>query len=212
MNNWIQIDPKHMKYPDEKLLKTKPQGQSKAYIDLKGERDEIRKWVNKKIAGDRNLFFKELKTIFEAHTTNSRKMANLLAERVLKLSLNEALGDIKALDKYYFGYALVTAIAEVNMNKMSMVIHDADVKDGGTVLDTLSEMSRKGVKDGYKFKFNEAKTKQSSAAKVYFDLNRGPYKIMDLEIRYKGSFTSWPQFLGTLSPQFEKFLHSGSVK
>ena len=32
---------------------------------------------------------------------------------------------------------------------------------------------------------------------------------MDLEIRYKGSFTSWPQFLGTLSPEFVDLLKSG---
>ena len=211
MKNKIKIDKKHMKFADEKLLKTKPPGQSKAYIDLKGKNDEIRKWVNKKVASNKNFFYKELKTIFEANTKNSQNMANILAERVLKLSLNEALGDIKELNKYYFGYALVTAIADVNINKMSMTIYDAEVKDGGTVLDTLNTISKGRVREGYKFKFNSLKTEHSTAAKVYFDLKKGPYKIMDLEIRYKGSFTSWPQFLGTLSPEFEKFLKNGTV-
>lgn len=205
----IKVDPKHMKLPDEKLIKTKPPGQSKAYIDLKGNNDEIRKWVNSQVASNKNMFFKELKKIFEANTPRSNKMANILAERVLKISLNDALGNIDTLNDYYFGYALVTAVGEVNMNKMSMNIHRADVKDGGSVLSALSEMNRSDNRKGYRFKFNKVKTESSTAAKVYFDLVRGTTKIMDLEIRYKGSFTSWPQFLGTLSSDFEKILKNG---
>ena len=45
--------------------------------------------------------------------------------------------------------------------------------------------------------------------KIYFDLIRGNHKILDLQIRYKGGFTSWPQFLGVLSPEFEKLLKEG---
>ena len=136
-------------------------------------------------------------------------MADILAERVLKISLNDALGDIDLLNDYYFGYSLVTAVGEVNMNKRTMNIYTAQVKDSGSVLCALNEINRSDPREGYRFKFNKFKTETSSAAKVFFDLNRGGHKIMDLEIRYKGSFTSWPQFLGTLSPEFEKLLKSG---
>ena len=136
-------------------------------------------------------------------------MANILAERVLKISLNDALGDIDTLNDFYFGYALVTAVGEVNMNRMSMNIQKAEVKDSGSVLCALNEINRADPRTGYSFKFNKLKTESSSAAKVFFDLKRGTNKIMDLEIRYIGSFTSWPQFLGTLSPEFVDLLKSG---
>ena len=207
--NKIKINPRDMKLPDDKLIKAKPPGQSKAYIDVKGQGDEIRKWVNAQVAGNKNTFFKELKRIFEANTKTSKTMANILAERVLKISLNDALGDIDTLNDFYFGYALVTAVGEVNMNRMSMNIQKAEVKDSGSVLCALNEINRADPRTGYSFKFNKLKTESSSAAKVFFDLKRGTNKIMDLEIRYKGSFTSWPQFLGTLSPEFVDLLKSG---
>ena len=207
--NGIKINPAHMKLPDEKLIKTKPPGQTKAYIDLKGQGDEIRKWVNTQVASNKNTFFNELKNIFEANTKKAKTMADILAERVLKITLNDALGNIETLNDYYFGYALVTAVGEVNTNRMTMNIHEAEVKDSGSVLCALNEINRSNPREGYRFKFNKLKTESSTAAKVFFDLNRAGHKIMDLEIRYKGSFTSWPQFLGVLSPEFEKLLKSG---
>ena len=58
LKNKIKPKPADMKLPDEKLLKTKPPGESKAYIDLKGKNNEIRDWVNAQVGGSRNLFFK----------------------------------------------------------------------------------------------------------------------------------------------------------
>jgi len=207
--NGIKVDPKHMKLSDYELIKTKPAGQSKAYIDLKGKNDEIRKWVNQQVAGNKNTFFKELKKVFESNTKSSNMMANILAERVLKISLNDALGDLNFLNDYYFGYALVTAVGEVNLGKSTMNIYTAETKDSNTVLGTLSKISKSNLREGYRFKFNSVKSESSSAAKIYFDLVRGNHKIMDLEIRYKGSFTSWPQFLGVISSDFEKILKTG---
>ena len=212
LKNKIKPKPADMKLPDEKLLKTKPPGESKAYIDLKGKNNEIREWVNAQVGGSRNLFFKELKSIFEANTKKSKTMANILAERVLKISLNDALGDIETLNDYYFGYALVSAVGDINLNKGTMSINPAEVKDGGSVLCALNEINREDPREGYRFKYNKSMSERSTAAKIYFDLFRGSHKIMDLEIRYKGGFTSWPQFLGVLSPDFEKLLKEGKCK
>ena len=207
--NNIKIDPADMKLPDAKLIMTKPAGQSKPYIDLKGKNNEIRDWVNKEVGGNNNIFFKELKNIFDANTKKSKAMADILAERVLKISLNDALGSIDALNDYYFGYALVSAVADVNMNRRSMSIDKAEVKDAGTVLCALNEINRADPREGYKFKYNKTESERSTAAKIFFDLNRAGHTILDMQIRYKGSFTSWPQFLGVLSPEFEKLLKSG---
>jgi hypothetical protein len=41
-----------------------------------------------------------------------------------------------------------------------------------------------------------------AAAKVWFEISLGDVVIMDIEIRYKGSFTSQPQFFGYMTPAF----------
>jgi len=212
MANNIKVNPAHMKLDDAKLIMTKPVGQTKHYIDLKGKNNEIRDWVNKQIGGHKNLFFKELIKIFDSNSKRSKVMANILAERVLKISLNDALGDIETLNDYYFGYALVSAVGEVNMNKETMSIKPAEIKDGASVLCSLNEMNRGDAREGYSFKYNKAESEKSYAAKIYFDLMRGHHKILSLQIRYKGGFTSWPQFLGVLSPEFEKMLKEGKCK
>ena len=48
--------------------------------------------------------------------------------------------------------------------------------------------------------------KGQKAAKIYLTLTRGNVNILDLELRYKGSFTSQPQFLGTLNDQYKLLL------
>ena len=47
---------------------------------------------------------------------------------------------------------------------------------------------------------------KSNAAKIFFQLKRGRLILLDLEIRYKGSFTPQPQFQGTLNPMFKQLL------
>jgi|APSaa5957512535_1039671.scaffolds.fasta_scaffold29166_2 hypothetical protein len=209
VKNKIKSNPGHMRLSDAKLVMTKPTGQSKHYIDLKGKNNEIRDWVNYQIGGSKNIFFKELKKIFDSNSKRSQAMANILAERVLKISLNDALGGIETLNDYYFGYALVSAVGEVNMNKQTMSINAAEVKGGASVLCALNEINRSDPTHGYTFKYNKVESEKSNAAKIYFDLIRGNHKILDLQIRYKGGFTSWPQFLGVLSPEFEKLLKEG---
>ena len=41
------------------------------------------------------------------------------------------------------------------------------------------------------------------SAKVYFDLVKGKKTLMNMELRYKGGFTSQPQFFGTLAKYFK---------
>ena len=39
-------------------------------------------------------------------------------------------------------------------------------------------------------------------AKVYFDLMKGSKTLLNMELRYKGGFTSQPQFFATISKHF----------
>ena len=47
--------------------------------------------------------------------------------------------------------------------------------------------------------------------KVKFDLMKGTVIIMHMELRYKGGFTSQPQFFGIMSKDFKKVLEGKCV-
>ena len=52
-------------------------------------------------------------------------------------------------------------------------------------------------------------TQKSEAAKIFFKLVKGSTKsinLLDLEVRYKGSFNPDPQFQGGLNKEFKKLL------
>ena len=44
----------------------------------------------------------------------------------------------------------------------------------------------------------------ANAAKVFFTIFSDNVKIIDLEIRYKGSYTANPQFQAVATPDFKK--------
>ena len=49
----------------------------------------------------------------------------------------------------------------------------------------------------------------TGAARVNFTLLKGKYKILDIVLRYKGNFTSMPQFLGTTTTEFKQLVKRG---
>ena len=52
-------------------------------------------------------------------------------------------------------------------------------------------------------------TRKSEAAKIFFKLVKGStnkINLLDLEVRYKGSFNPDPQFQGGLTKEFKKLL------
>ena len=47
---------------------------------------------------------------------------------------------------------------------------------------------------------------ESDAAKVFFQIQKGKIPILNLELRYKGSFTAQPQFQAFLTKQFKQII------
>ena len=47
---------------------------------------------------------------------------------------------------------------------------------------------------------------EQTAAKVFFQIHKGKIPILNLEVRYKGSFTAQPQFQAFLTKDFKKIL------
>ena len=53
------------------------------------------------------------------------------------------------------------------------------------------------------------KTFARDAAKVFFTLYKGKTPILEIELRYKGSFTAMPQFFAGITPEFKKIIRTG---
>ena len=60
----------------------------------------------------------------------------------------------------------------------------------------------------YELILDKAKNDKSDAAKIYLILKKGKVNILDMELRYKGGFTSQPQFFATISKDFSTLLNT----
>jgi hypothetical protein len=58
----------------------------------------------------------------------------------------------------------------------------------------------------YEMILDKEKNKASDGAKVFLILKKGKITILNLELRYKGGFTSQPQFQATLTNEFKDIL------
>ena len=58
----------------------------------------------------------------------------------------------------------------------------------------------------YKIDVDYDKKENSNAAKVFFKLSKAGVPILDMELRYKGTFTAQPQFFATITPEFKQIL------
>ena len=53
---------------------------------------------------------------------------------------------------------------------------------------------------------DKQKTLSKNAAKVFFTLSKGDTPILDIELRYKGDFSAFPQFFAGITPEFKEMI------
>ena len=76
-----------------------------------------------------------------------------------------------------------------------------------TVLCGLSALNKGTSK--YEMILDKEANKKSDGAKVFLTLKKGKIDILDLQLKYKGSFTGQPQFAATLTKDFKDSSLSG---
>jgi len=201
----IKIEREHLKLPDDKLILAKPAGTDKPYPNIKGTLQEgyeggngFRRWMNREV-GQGNLY-KEMMKIVSPHL---ELFANALVNLVLKSKLNDELNANKDLDEYYFGFALVTGIGYVRRGVPDM--GPGKVYPQESVLCAINHLATSKKKYVMKQVPNPAGD-ESDAAKVFFVISKGKVDILDLQIRYKGSFTAQPQFQANLTKEFKEII------
>jgi len=217
----IKIAKGRLPLTDEELFKFSIQdivkGSKRALLDLKGygkidlvdpkksdkslfpsdidkdPKKSMRSWVNRKLSSNDSIFTELTKVLNKYSETFAKALLNL----VLKTNLYEELKDNS------FAFALVTAVAKLD-REGNPIIDIEPAKPLHTVLCGLGALN-KGSKP-YKIEYDKVKNAKADAAKVYLLLKKGDVTILDMELRYKGSFTPQPQFFATISQSFTKVL------
>ena len=197
---------------DKELFEAKKRDKKifdRAYINIKGSisggygndkaPDAMRKFVNADLAKTNNILFRRLTQYMD---DNADLFAKTLINLVLKVKLYDELSANKKLKDFTFGFALVTGIGEVSRGKPN--ISSGKAIDLHTILCGLSDLEAN--KKPYKIAVDFEKKAEANAAKIFFKLSKAGVNILDMELRYKGSFTSQPQFFATVTKEFQTIL------
>ena len=197
---------------DKELFEAKKRDKKifdRAYINIKGSisggygndkaPDAMRKFVNADLAKTNNILFRRLTQYMD---DNADLFAKTLINLVLKVKLYDELSANKKLKDFTFGFALVTGIGEIARGKPN--VSSGKAIDLHTILCGLSDLEAN--KKPYKITVDFEKKAEANAAKIFFKLSKAGVNILDMELRYKGSFTSQPQFFATVTKEFQTIL------
>ena len=165
-------------------------------------RQDFRRFVNEKLYSSPSKINPLFQSFVDA--MNDPKISNLIADSLLNKTLKLKLYD--SLDLYEgndFEFLLVEGVGQIN-RQTEPTISSANVSDLSSMMVAmllLNELPASLVLD-------KVKT-GTGAARVNFTLLKGKYKILDIVLRYKGNFTSMPQFLGTTTTEFKQLVKRG---
>lgn len=181
---------------------------------------KTRSFVNSRL-GNKNTFF-GIVTDLLSKSDVAEEVGELLLDSILKTSLaSEAAGAIqkKKCSNCHFAFSLVTAIGKYDPKNTK--ITEGDVKENPVIQSVISSL----VKDNNNAKWFIAEDKilaelkrteatdagREPPAKLFFTIgiqgNKGSaHNVLNLQVRYKGTFSPWPQFLGEMSDEFIQML------
>ena len=177
---------------------------SNSGIDSAKSESAFRKHVNEKLQSKGN----KLNTLYQYFEDAMNvpdvkdKLADALLARVLKTKLLDELDTWKDNE---FGFYVVEGVGNVNEEKGNVSVATAAVYDIHTIMCAIAQLA----KEKSSIVVDKTETFKRSAAKVYFILSKGNKPILDIELRYKGSFTAFPQFFATMTTDFQKLLKDG---
>jgi len=187
---------------DEDTILT--EGSAAADVSDKSSDSAFRKYVNSKLQSSGNKlnplyqYFEDAMNVPDVKD----KLANALLARVLKTDL---LNQLETWDENEFGFYVVEGVGSVNETSGSVNVGNAAVYDIHTIMCAIAQLR----KEEASIKVDETETFKRKAAKVYFILSKGSKPILDIELRYKGSFKAFPQFFATMTTDFQKLLKDG---
>ena len=203
---------------DEELFESKDidktQFGKKKYIDTKGYADapkdgylygqtndpkSMRYFVNRKLSDPKSKLWALYKEVVKDY---AEVLGEALINVILKTKLYEQL-DSKKLKGKDFNFSLITGIADIS-DKGVVKISNARIDPLKTTLCGLKRIEKRNKNDPYKLVVDTVQSAKSKAAKIFFNLIKGNSKVLDIRVRYKGTFTAKPQFQGGMTSEFKK--------
>ena len=158
----------------------------------------MRAYVNSRVASKDSVYVEMVKVVDEYGDIFGEGLVNL----VLKVNL------YKEIDEHAFAFALITGTGDVDKNgNPKRSLETVQAKGLNTVLCGLSAL-HDGGKTKYKAIMDEEANEKSGGAKVFMKLMKGKIPVLDLQLRYKGSFAggTQPQFFATITEEFKDIL------
>ena len=180
------------------------EGSAAADVSDKSSDSAFRKYVNSKLQSSGNKlnplyqYFEDAMNVPDVKD----KLADALLARVLKTKL---LDELETWEENEFGFYVVEGVGSVNETSGSINVGNASVYDIHTIMCAIAQLA----KQESSIAVDQTETFKRKAAKVYFILSKGNKPILDIELRYKGSFTAFPQFFATMTTDFQKLLKDG---
>ena len=163
------------------------------------DRNSMRFFVNSKLADPNNRHWtKVIKVLNDNIDLFSESLLNI----ILKTKLFKEM-EAKDLEENTFDFALVTGVG--NVRKDDVDVGRGDVISLKTTLCGLSRLDEL-YPAPYKIELDSVKQDSANAAKIFLKMKKKNLTLLDLEIRYKGDFSSQPQWQGTLNYDFINFL------
>ena len=170
----------------EKKINTSGNGWKKYINQL--STDEIRE----KIVGKESHYSK----IHDMFVKMTDEDVNKLLSLIFKL-------DLKKLVNYDFEFYLVTGIGNIN-DSGKVVIQDGEITNLDTIIEFFSDVIQSNkitlVPSTYKKQVFEP---SATAEKLFFQIKVEDLPLVNIEIRYKGSYTSMPQIFAFITPQLK---------
>lgn len=144
----------------------------------------------------KNSLFKKIKDII---ASNGDELAEILTELVFKCSLSE-------LKNKNFDFALCTGIGKYRKTK-GISVERAEYKDIETISSVISELGEGKYKPQIRFDSSDANPNNNFAGlKFGLFLGKTKLSICEMELRYKGNFSSMPTFQCTMSDELKAIL------
>jgi len=147
--------------------------------------------IREKILGKESHYTK----IYDMFVKMTDDDINKLLSLIFKL-------DLKKLINYDFEFYLVTGIGNIS-DSGKIVIGDGEITNLDTIAGFIGDISKANKITLVPAQRLQVFNANATAEKLFFQIKVGDIPLVNIEIRYKGSYTSMPQIFAFISPQMK---------
>ncbi len=176
-----------LKLSKQDIRKMKPAEYTKAINKI-----PVKVW-GQELKKPTNIFFKKVFDVIKSHDKS-------FVEKFLELVFRTKLDD--TLNAEEFQFTLLTGIGRFVRGKIE--VEKADAQELSNIVTALQDLYNSNLEVKKTSGKIGAWEKGAGAAKVFLTIYSDGSPILDIEVRYKGSYSANPQFQATATADFKK--------